>query len=543
MKTARRTALRPALSPRLRRRDGQAVLAVVVAVTLVVAVCCWPLARLHPLAGVWAAAVGAAFAAAAWLSADLGLGVVSWLLACALLWGVSAAGALPSAMVPAGACWAALWLLLAAAPVVAGRRGPDPDGTRPVWLAAGGAALAVAVISLAILVPDARDWAATTSHWAMWWPGPARGPWSVAVQGAAAAAVPVAAGLRAWRRRWARASVAGLLAGLPAAPTAEGVQQALRTALGDPTAAVYYRLPGAQGFVSADGYQAVLPGGAGRLVVPAGRPGDEHSVVLTVDGSLGLDPAPLQAALVACRPALENAGLQAVLSSRLREVRESRARIVHTAIDERRRLARDLHDGAQQHLLVLLTRLGIARQNTTGPQSLEAIDAARDQLRVALGKLRGLSRDIYPAVLDAEGLTAALESLADSGQVDVELTGQPGKLDPEVEIIAYLTVRDILDGLGRQAPASHARITLLPAASRLTIQVSATPAATGTPPEMAQGTAAEAAGQDRDTAPPAWLAIVADRIRANGGDLSVRFEPIPATELEAVWVEAWIPCG
>ena len=543
METARRTALRPALSPRLRRRDGRAVLAVVVAVTVVVAVCCWPLARLHPLAGVWAAAVGAAFAAAAWLSADLGLGVVSWLLACALLWGVSAAGALGSAMVPAGACWAALWLLLAAAPVVAGRRGPDPDGTRPVWLAAGGAALAVAVISLAILVPDARDWAATTSHWAMWWPGPARGPWSVAVQGAAAAAVPVAAGLRAWRRRWARASVAGLLAGLPAAPTAEGVQQALRTALGDPTAAVYYRLPGVQGFVSSDGYQAVLPGGGGRLVVPAGRPGDEHSVVLTVDGSLGLDPAPLQAALVACRPALENAGLQAVLSSRLREVRESRARIVHTAIDERRRLARDLHDGAQQHLLVLLTRLGIARQNTTGPQSLEAIDAARDQLRVALGKLRGLSRDIYPAVLDAEGLTAALESLADSGQVDVELTGQPGKLDPEVEIIAYLTVRDILDGLGRQAPASHARITLLPAASRLTIQVSATPAAAGTPPEMAHGTAAEAAGQDRDTAPPAWLAIVADRIRANGGDLSVRFEPIPATELEAVWVEAWIPCG
>jgi signal transduction histidine kinase len=535
--------LRPALSPRLRRRDGQAVLAVVVAVTVVVAVCCWPLARLHPLAGVWAAAVGAAFAGAAWLCADLGRGVVGWLLACALLWGVSAAGALGAAMVPAGACWAALWLLLAAAPVVAGRRGPDPDGARPVWLAAGGAALAVAVISLAILVPDARNWVETTSDWAMWWPGPARSPWSVAVQGAAAVAVPAAAGLRAWRRRWARASVAGLLAGLPAVPTAEGVQQALRTALGDPTAAVYYRLPGAQGFVSSDGYQAVLPGGGGRLVVPAGRPGDENSVVLTVDGSLGLDAAPLQAALVACRPALENAGLQAVLSSRLREVRESRARIVHTAIDERRRLARDLHDGAQQHLLVLLTRLGIARQNTTGPQSLEAIDAARDQLRVALGKLRGLSRDIYPSVLDAEGLTAALESLADSGQVDVELAGHPGKLDPEVEIIAYLTVRDIVDGLGRQAPASHARISLLSVPGRLAIQVRATPAVAGKAVESARGSAAEAAGQDRSTVPPAWLAIVADRIRANGGDLSVRFEPVPATELEAVWVEAWIPCG
>src|SRR6185437_4132888 len=193
-------------------------------------------------------------------------------------------------------------------------------------------------------------------HWPSWcrtrgtgWRPPATGRCGGRARPAARGRWPCRA-----RRRWpclprrrcgARASVAGLLAGLPAVPTAEGVQQALRTALGDPTAAVYYRLPGAQGFVSSDGYQAVLPGGGGRLVVPAGRPGDENSVVLTVDGSLGLDAATLQAALVACRPALENAGLQAVLSSRLREVRESRARIVHTAIDERRRLARDLHDG------------------------------------------------------------------------------------------------------------------------------------------------------------------------------------------------------
>jgi signal transduction histidine kinase len=75
--------------------------------------------------------------------------------------------------------------------------------------------------------------------------------------------------------------------------------------------------------------------------------------------------------------------------------------------------------------------LGIARQAASQPQALAAIDSAREQLRVALGKARGLGRDLYPVLLDSEGLTAALESLADGSPLDVDVVSTTGRQDPE----------------------------------------------------------------------------------------------------------------
>ncbi len=348
----------------------------------------------------------------------------------------------------------------------------------------------------------------------------------VAVQGAFAAAVPLAVAVGAWRRRWVRAGVSALVTRLATPPTVEGVQAALRTALGDPTAAVLYRLPDVPCFVSAGGEQVELAGaGPRRLVFPAAGCDGEIAALLTVDESLGVDAGRVQAALVACGPALENARLQAVLRAQLREVRASRARVVQAAVAERRRLARDLHDGAQQHLLVLSARLGMARQKATHPRALAAIDAARDQLRAALSGLRGLARDLYPAVLDTEGLTAALESLADDGPLDVDVVSRAGRLDPEIEIVAYLAVREILAGLARHAAATQATVTVVADSDRLTLRV----ASDGAP------------GRDLRSLP--WLSLVTDRIRADGGDLSLGSDPDPVTAREAVWVEAWIPCG
>jgi signal transduction histidine kinase len=510
---------------------------------LLMAGCSWALARAHPLAGIWAVGVAVGYAYAAYLCSPANRGVAWWLRACSVLWAGSVTDAVRWAAAPAAACWVALWVTLAAGALVLRRdvskspfpgrwpggrvkvrgiRGAGPR-LRGITLAAGLSAGAVAATSLAVA---GVTWTGAGGlRAAQWWPGPARSPWVVAVQGVCAAAVPLAVGVDAWSRRWARASVSALLTRLATPPTVEGVQAVLRAALGDPTAAVFYRLPDVPDFISAAGERVELPEGPGRLVFPVAGPDGEISALLSVDESLSVDAGRVQAALAGCGPALENARLQAVLRGQLREVRASRARIVQAAVAERRKLARDLHDGAQQYLLVLSTRLGMARQKATHPQSLAAIDAARDQLRIALSKLRGLGRDLYPAVLDTEGLTAALESLADDGPLDVDLASRTGRLDPGIEIVAYLTVRETLEGLAQHAAATHARVTVIAESDRLTVQV----ASDGTP-------------GDEPRIPP-WLSVITDRIRADGGDISIGSTPDPVTAQGGVWVEAWIPCG
>ena len=394
--------------------------------------------------------MAAAFVSAALLCSSAGGSRVTWwLLACGVLWALSVTDVVSSLSVPARAGWAALWFTLAAGTLGTWRQVPirvtrlsrragqaanrsangglSLNGARRV---AGASAAAVAAVSL---LAACLTWAGAGGRWAAaWWPGPGRSDWAIVAQGACALMVPLAVGVALGRRRAARATAAALLSQLGAPPTMEGVQNALRTALGDPTATIFYWSPADSDFISAAGEPVDPPGSQpGRLVFPVSGSGSDVTTFLSILASPQVDNERVEVALVACRPALENARLQAILRSQLREARTSRARIVQTAVAERRKLARDLHDGAQQHLHVLSTSLGLARQQTTQPQSLAAIDAAQAQLRIALGKLRGLGRDLYPAVLDTEGLTAALESLADDAPLDVGLASTVGRLGSE----------------------------------------------------------------------------------------------------------------
>ncbi|MEP7025180.1 MAG: histidine kinase [Actinomycetota bacterium] len=502
------------------------------AAAVVSAVCSWPLVRSHPLAGSWAAAVTAGYAYAAHLCwADRR--AARWLLAGGLLWAGSVVSAARWAAVPATACWVALWVALAAGPAVLGG---DTGGIRHRLLGTGSRLRAVALAAIAgagtvaAVSLAAAGAAGAGTGTAQWWPGTARTAWVIIVQGVLAAAVPLAVGITVWHRRSARAGVSALLTQLATPPTVEGVQSVLRAVLKDPTAAVFYRLPDARlpdvpDFVSAAGERVQPPArGRGRLVFPAKGHDRKISALLSVADPLSVAVSRVQAAIIACGPALENARLQAILRDQLREVSASRSRIVQTAVAERRRLARDLHDGAQQHLHVLSTTLGIARQNTTQPQSLAAIDAARDQLRIALGKLRGLGRDLCPAVLDTDGLTAALESLADNGPLDVSLVSKAGRLNPETEIVAYLTIRETLQGLAEHTGATQANVTVIAENGQLTMQVTS------------DGTPGNGAGLG-------WISVITDRIRADGGDLSIRSEPDPVAAQGGICVEAWIPCG
>lgn len=495
-----------------------------------------------PLPGVLGVGVTVGYAVAAYGSAASDRRVARWLLVGLLLWGGSLTRGVSGATIPALACWGAFWVALAAGPLalrdlaarsrprgsVPGRlsRRPGIAGISPprhgIVLAALGSALAVLLASAA-----AAGAAMAGASWAGgWWPRPGQQGWALAVQAACAAAVPLAVGIAAGHRRWARAGVLALLTQLATPATVEGVQDVLRRALGDPTVAVFYRLPDSSLFVSAAGEQVDLGHSqGGRLVFPVTGHDGLTAALLSVDGSREVDAGRVRAALTVCGPALENARLQAALRARLHDVSESRARIVQTAVAERRRLARDLHDGAQQHLLALSARLSLARQQATRPQSVAAIDAARDQLRVALSKLRGLGRDLHPTVLETEGLTAALESLADDGPLEFDLAGHVGRVGPEAETVAYLTVREILDGLAQRAGATRAGVTLAAQRGRLMITVTSD-GILADKPEM-----------------PGWLAVITDRIRADGGDIGIRSGPDPAGTHEGVWVEAWIPCG
>ena len=375
--------------------------------------------------------------------------------------------------------------------------------------------IAVSLAVSAVLVAAVCSW-------------PLTGAWAVAVAAGGAAAVLAAVGVAAWRRRSARAGVSALLAQLPDPPTVEGVQSALRTALADPTAAVFYQLPDGAGLVSATGEGVDVPvsdPGQHRRFFPARGHGGEVVAMLSVSRSANVDPGRVETALVACGPALENARLQAILHSHLRAARASRTRIVQAALAERRKLARDLHDGAQQHLHAVSASLGMAQQVASQPPALAAINSAREQLRVALGKLRGLGRDLYPVLLDSEGLTAALESLADDAPLDVDVVSRTGRQDPEAEIIMYLTAREVLAGLAEHAEATHAVVAVIAADGHLSLRVTS------------DGRRAD------ETDSPAWLSIIIDRVEADGGEVSVKSGSEPMAELGGICVEASIPCG
>jgi signal transduction histidine kinase len=160
------------------------------------------------------------------------------------------------------------------------------------------------------------------------------------------------------------------------------------------------------------------------------------------------DPGLAEEVAAASRLALEHERLQAQLAAQLQDLRASRARIIATGDAERRRLERDLHDGAQQRLVSLALSLRLARSQlepAADPGQRARLDQAEAELRVALGELRELAHGIFPAVLADEGLAAAVEALAEEATVPIRITALPeGRLAPAVETAAYVVIAEIV---------------------------------------------------------------------------------------------------
>ena len=215
------------------------------------------------------------------------------------------------------------------------------------------------------------------------------------------------------------------------------------------------------------------------------------------------------------------ARLDAELHARLEELRASRARLVQAGDAERRRLERDLHDGAQSRLVGLSMLLGQVRKRLDADaEAASLLDRAQTELRTSLAELRELARGIHPAVLTERGLEPALRALAARAPVPVAIEANgDGRLPAPVEIAAYFVVSEALANVAKYAQASEATVAVRRANGRVTVEVAD------------DGVGGADAGQG------SGLRGLADRVAALDGTLSVESPAGHGTRLR---VE--IPC-
>jgi signal transduction histidine kinase len=203
------------------------------------------------------------------------------------------------------------------------------------------------------------------------------------------------------RARLARANVGELVLELERTPP-EGVRGALARALGDPRLEVGFWLPEREEYADGRGRPLALPDEDDDRAVTRLDHDGEPLAAIVHDASLVDEPDLLLASGAAARLALENARLHADMRAQLLKVQESRVRIVQAADEERRRIERDLHDGAQQRLVALALQLRSAQRELGGradPEIDRLLADAVDELQLAVEELRELARGVHPAIL------------------------------------------------------------------------------------------------------------------------------------------------
>jgi signal transduction histidine kinase len=163
-----------------------------------------------------------------------------------------------------------------------------------------------------------------------------------------------------------------------------------------------------------------------------------------------------------------------VLTAQVSELQDARSRIIAAADAERRRIERDLHDGAQQRLVALALNLRMAEQRAASgdPAAADLVRQAGEEANLVLKELRDLARGIHPAILTNRGLPAALEDLASRATVPVEVVAAPDERLPDpVEAAAYFVVSECLANIGKHAEATSATVSVTTADGHLNVVV------------------------------------------------------------------------
>jgi signal transduction histidine kinase len=250
------------------------------------------------------------------------------------------------------------------------------------------------------------------------------------------------------------------------------VRELLAESLGDRTVAIAYWLPDRGVFVDEVGRPVTLPDpGSGRTWTAVERDGRPVAAIVH-DAALDTTPELVQAAAAASSLAIDNERLKADLRARVEELRLSRLRIVEATDDARRRLERDLHDGAQQHLVALALELRVLKSRLGDQESAALVDGVAVRLDTAITELRELARGIHPSILTEQGLGPALRALAARTVVPVQAEIElDGRLPAPVEAAAYFLVAEALTNVDRYAGASSARLAVRRERDALLVEV------------------------------------------------------------------------
>ena len=302
-----------------------------------------------------------------------------------------------------------------------------------------------------------------------------------------------------------------------AAPEKTGA--VLAEALGDPDLELLFWLPEEGIHVDATGRALGLPDAPGLARTPVRR-GDLQLATVIHDEALAPRPNLLDAVLAAAGLAIEVGRLRAEVRRRLADVEDSRARIVTAGYEERRRLERDLHDGAQQRLV----SIGLALRHVQGqlpgasPEAAD-LDAAVAELTDAIEELRELARGVRPAGLD-DGLSAALGGLAARSPLRTTVEATDERFDDRLETAAYFVVSEALTNAVKHARASSATVTAAQRNGTLVVSVR----------DDGVGGAGSSGGSG--------LVGMSDRVAALGGRLRIESEPGAGT-----LVTAELPCA
>ena len=277
----------------------------------------------------------------------------------------------------------------------------------------------------------------------------------------------------------------------------EAVEDALRRGLGDPALRVLLRRPGAEGYVDLAGRPIEPP--PGELIPLVAH--DSEVGALVLGRSTARRRRQAREVAVEARLPIEVSRLRVELRRALDDGQTSRTRLVEAVADERRRLERDLHDGAQQRILAVGMRLrSVQRTLPAGGATHAELDAAVAALEATVAELRRLAHGIRPSRLD-EGLDAAIRDLVRDCPIPVDVTVERAEVSEAAATTAYFVVAECLANALKHAGASRVGVSVTRADARLSVQVA----------DDGRGGAAEGFG----------LTALRDRVTALGGRLDI----------------------